>query len=388
MPRYHVTMFTPSVFGAAAPYVLAGLFELEQRGEIALDFRLQLPLPEGAYFVDEDGKVVAWGSSVSTLIVEFTVTDLSTGLRARVCCDYRDEAMLFPLRPFDTCDVIFKYHFDPHYNAALPTAHQQKVYPAGLFYTPRHPRAHHLWLMALGECLTAWRRGGWRGVRSPRSAFLAPLNRALFSFERNYSAMRTAAFFETTMRDPAAAPYAFFQTRSFDSGKRDRQAVTEERASLIRALRAALGDRFVGGFMPSEMAQRAYADCITTAPTDSEGYTKLVNQAAVVVYSRGLQGSVARKMAEYLAGGCCIVAQRFSGVLPAPLRDHQEVVYFDTPAECAARCADLLDDVLRRRQMEQRARAYYDEQVEPSAAMRRLISTALAHVSRAKRAPG
>ena len=65
--------------------------------------------------------------------------------------------------------------------------------------------------------------------------------------------------------------------------------------------------------------------------------------AEVAVYTRGLYGSLAYKMAEYLASSKCIVSESVDICLPTPLVDGKHVRWFSTHEECVERCGELLE---------------------------------------------
>src|SRR5439155_9045955 len=110
---------------------------------------------------------------------------------------------------------------------------------------------------------------------------------------------------------PPEAPVTsgiFFQTRLWqpDSTSDDAEQINLERVTLVRALREAFGTAFIGGMIPTEYAARCFPDTLTTHPTDRWSYIDLNKRSLIGIYARGLHGSIAFKMAEYLAASKCI----------------------------------------------------------------------------------
>src|SRR5690606_34946955 len=106
---------------------------------------------------------------------------------------------------------------------------------------------------------------------------------------------------------PATQLNVFYQVRCFPQVEdKDVKKIHEERSSLIRLLKSKLGNDFIGGMVPGDIANRFYKDCLTSLPTDPESYVAQIKKSAICIYTKGLQNSPARKLAEYLSQGKCI----------------------------------------------------------------------------------
>ena len=118
--------------------------------------------------------------------------------------------------------------------------------------------------------------------------------------------------------------------------------INEQRIELVASLARAFGTRFQGGLVDTPLARRMAPSLISKNYKQRE-YIAWQKTAQVAVYTRGLYGSLAYKMAEYLASSKCIVSEPIDVCLPTPLADGKHVRWFSTHAECVARCGELLE---------------------------------------------
>lgn len=77
---------------------------------------------------------------------------------------------------------------------------------------------------------------------------------------------------------------------SLGSDPADREAVNEQRAT-IRALREEVGDRFMGGFIPSEFVLAHYGDLISSNLSSRSDYIRLLKSSNIGISTAGLHGS-------------------------------------------------------------------------------------------------
>jgi len=108
-----------------------------------------------------------------------------------------------------------------------------------------------------------------------------------------------------------------------------------------------------------------------------------MKKARVVVYSRGLMGSLAFKLGEYFAASRCIVAEETSFRVPEPWVDGREMAFFGMgdgaggADEAVRRVRELVDDEPAALAMAEAAHRYYERAVKPEAAMRGILATAM-----------
>lgn len=185
---------------------------------------------------------------------------------------------------------------------------------------------------------------------------------------RQLFALPSPRMFEISPETPAQ-PLILFQTRLWSPATTDagREEINEERAHLIRTLRAAFGHRFLGGAVPTDFVRSHYPDVVTPLPFSMRAYPRLLRRPLIAVYSRGLRDSLAFKMSEYLAASRCIVGHMPRTILPAPLVEGEHLLSFTSAEECVARCEELLSRPADAEAMRQANWRYYGAQVEPAA---------------------
>jgi glycosyltransferase involved in cell wall biosynthesis len=79
-------------------------------------------------------------------------------------------------------------------------------------------------------------------------------------------------------------------------------------------------------------------------------------------------------LAEYLALGKAIISTPIAQQLPAPLHDREQIHYVDGSEKSVSEAIRLIrDDKEYRRYLENNARKYYEEYLQPESVMSRLI---------------
>ncbi len=186
----------------------------------------------------------------------------------------------------------------------------------------------------------------------------------------------------------ARAPLVLFQVRAWEpetgTNPADRERVNDDRATVIRALRGALGSKFVGGFLPSDFARRAYPKLITPSPTGVREYARLVRSATIGVSTAGLSGSNPWKLVEYLAAGLGIVSEPLTSDLPIPLQERTNLLTFTDVDQCVDHVVALASDEGRVRGMRLANTHYFREHVRPE----RVVWRSLRYADRMNRGAG
>ncbi len=156
-------------------------------------------------------------------------------------------------------------------------------------------------------------------------------------------------------------------------------ALNETRAACIRALRAAFGPRFVGGFSRTALACRRYPDCVVGADfsTRRSDYLRRLEACPVCVATTGLFGSIGWKFAEYVALSKAIVSEPLEFEVPGPMAAGDNYLEFATPQQCVDAVARLFADRDLRARMMARNRGYYLEYGAPDALVARVLHAAL-----------
>jgi hypothetical protein len=351
-------------------YALAGLYDLEHAGLIRrVRVVSSLDLHRGEIHVGLDGQFRR-----TTLRANKTtfITLRRSGRRVRLAVDFRDAASIFPEDGLQNADVLFKRSFDDHAVEIVAARYGINIEPAGVCVPARSPYGRDEMRLKANLLATSM----LNGTRIDRSVISRWLT-AWESAHRHISLARTVPL--TSQLKPAPADIQrtsiFFQTRTFNrTDDVDANEIHEDRAALIRGLRGEFGPQFVGGFIPDDLSAKRYSDCLSTVAADKPSYYSAMNQAAIVIYTRGLARSAAWKLAEYMAHGKCIVGEEVTGRFAAPLRDNDTLIMFRSVDECIRKCHELLANPQRRIALEVSARRYYEMWVDPAAGMHRLLS--------------
>jgi hypothetical protein len=359
MAQYHVKAHTDNEPRYCA-YLYCGLYDLVAEGAVQLDFKHKfLFVPREIY---------------CTLL---EVRECTTGSRRIIAIDWRDNADVLCKHKLAACDLYYKRNYIPEItNPACPAEHRDKLRPLGITLIMRGDRERPSQVIRS--------QGLWRDEKpwhrkSPRE-IMHSLYRSWKQPEVVRSRSRQQIFEADGLH--GAQNRVLFQTRAFSPESsafpEDTHATTEERAQYIRALKAALGDQFVGGFVPDAYARQHYPDCVAPEQLGQHAYMQLVRSSRICIYSRGLRDSPANKLGEYLASSRCIVSQRFKTHLPAPLEDGRDVLFFDTAEELVEKCRLLLNDEELQQRLSTGARDYYQMHVKPRQRVLQIFQEAFA----------
>lgn len=235
---------------------------------------------------------------------------------------------------------------------ARAALHWQASFRGGVAYSPL--QRLQAAASAAGRLL---RRGSVIGQTSPH-----PLAAIESSTEEHKTHQ---VFFATRVYAPEEAPEAA-----------EREAVNHRRVELIRALKAAFGDRFVGGLRPSAYAVAHFPDCVYRVEDNHAWHYRTGKQSLIHVNSTGLHGSTGWKFAEALAQQSCLVTEPCLDHLPEPLVDGVHYLVFDNVDTCVRQCRELLADPARAQAIRSAGHAYYLGAVQPEALMRSVLRRA------------
>ena len=350
-PRYLVRVRTDSELYWSAHF-FCGLYQLVERGLVQVKFTARLPLAPKEIFA-----------------TAFEVTDLHSGAARKVAIDWRDNPDMLCPNKLAACDVYFKRNIVPEITYDVcPAEFRPKLRPAGLSFAVRTRLERPLWVQMIGGLCS---KEEPILSRSPRQTL-----RRLYKVRRgpvNVRHFLRVEDFEINPRDEAGIDTArnalLFQTRAYDPAEstfpQDTARVTEERAHIIRRLRAEFKDQFVGGFTRIPYAVETFPDCLADADSAQSSYARLVKSCRICIYTRGLRNSPAFKLGEYLASGRCILAERPRTLLPKPLIHGKHLLFFRTTDELVDQCRRLLQDEALQHRLSRGALDYYRDQVRP-----------------------
>jgi hypothetical protein len=178
--------------------------------------------------------------------------------------------------------------------------------------------------------------------------------------------------------EKAGANSIMFQTRCFlHENDVDVKQIHQQRYHIIKLLRQNFPDRFLGGFVPSKIANENYGDALTNVPTAPEEYLDAMKRAKIVIYTRGLANSPAWKLAEYLSQAKVIIAEPLTAELPVPLMEGKELLYFQSDTELIEKIKMVLEDEVLATHLSKNARAYFETHIHPVQNTKRILELML-----------
>jgi hypothetical protein len=311
---------------------LTGLCALQARRDIALRY----VVPTGA---------ARWLGGDAVVVC----LDVTHGSTRRIAIDLRDGLGIS--RPIiDNVDVYLKRAFYPPEIAALPDDLARKMHAFGLNYGCRSAASTVRLLGNVGWPIV---RQGTPGLARLRQYFSTP---APSAFEQS--------------PDAAVEAKVVFQTRLWTKGEvpeSEVEPLNDGRVAMVRALRQAFGDRFVGGLVPTPFALQHYPNEITPHSSRYAQYLALKKRYLVSIYTRGVEHSLAFKLGETLAASQCLVSVPLRYALPAPLVAGEHYLSFETTDEAVSACQRLFEAPRLARSMRLANHAYYLREVEPAA---------------------
>ena len=229
---------------------------------------------------------------------------------------------------------------------------------------------------------------GAESGKEPISRYLLSTFTRAFRRRSLAGARRTVSALARSARFPLVEEYeqnsarrgsggVFFQPRAWDPSDgmdpSDRESINEYRADLIRTLRAELGPRFTGGFVPSEFARANYGGLLTTGSWARSEYLNSIRALDIGIASIGLHRSTPFKIPEYLAAGRAILSEPLHyQVGPDPGR---AMSTFVSVVDCLDQIETLLSDPHELAERQNASLAYWKDHVRPDQVMARMLRT-------------
>lgn len=361
----------PSLEFNQSSYIHTGLFELEKIG--AIKCRSQF------YYKHHRGRISTEKGEISRTnhyqekTSFYKLIDKNNKRIYIFAVDTYDIPYYFSEYALNNCDYIFKRNYNSKYIDILDDKIKNKIYPLGLTFMVRSLNERYLSLKLISTIFE-----NIRLLYFDSAVFNKTVSTSLKIYDKYLKYISTRSIENFNYYSSKNDKLVIFQTRCFPNIQDpDVFAIHEQRAELIRTLKKRLGGKFIGGFIPDEISTKYYPDCVTSLPSDPHSYLKLVKSAAIGIYTRGLAFSPAWKMAEYLSQGKCIVAEPLYTELPVPLEDNKHLIYFNDAEECADICHRLINDPVQMNELSKNARIYYEQNVEPSKNIQRIINIIL-----------
>lgn len=259
--------------------------------------------------------------------------------------DLFDSPVTYHEKSLARCDFYYKRSYAARY---VPVSYAQKVLPFGLNY----------------GCSTRWSR---LEVLS-----LFARHRQMPTGLKSYVTSPTPAAFELAPTEPYQVAI-FFQTRLWSLRELGSDDTLEEvngfRVKLVQELKKTFGTRYMGGLVPTIEASD-YPELHTKLPTFRWKFPACLRPPTIGIYTRGLHGSNAFKLAEYLASSKFIIGQQLAHTLPAPLGICHSI--HETVDGILSACDSALSKPARLLEIRHASWHYYQSQLRYDRLMSRL----------------
>ncbi|MCU0490253.1 MAG: hypothetical protein MUD01_01500 [Chloroflexaceae bacterium] len=150
------------------------------------------------------------------------------------------------------------------------------------------------------------------------------------------------------------------------------------RANFVAACRSLAGLRFEGGLVARNAEEaRGWEEFLVAQPIEFPIYLERIKRSTVVFNTPAVHGCHGWKLGEFLALGKAIISTPLLRAMPAPLVHGDHVHFVDGSVEATrAAVEQICRDNTYRRHLEQNARAYYLEHVQPRRAIERMLAVA------------
>ncbi len=373
MYKYDVLFFVAS--GAIhTNYVVNGLLKLEKENLIRLKFKRMPYQSRNRLNIDENG-VISRSFRPYSWCPELEIVENTTGKKVRIAIDLQDWDTIFSYHSVKNCDMIFKRAFTEA-SKRMSEYGNIPILPAGIDHSAE---VDSLKYQNLLRSQIFWDRIFY-GLDNPKEILRylkGWIKKKIVRFKVPDKEIKNRKV--TSLNDIPARPYVFFQVEYKYWNNAHSKRLNGGRAKIIRVLREALGERFIGGMYFKQDAPEEFLDCVTNVPHSREIYLQFVKEATIVVCTNGFGESIPWKLPEYLQMGKCIVAEPLQHVIPVTL-SADEVMFFENVEQCPALCEKLLQTDQQRAKMGLRAKQYYEENVRPDRSVLRMIEISLQHV--------
>lgn len=372
-PPYTVIIHTPQELNHSS-YIQTGLFVLAHEGLINVEVKFSMARNIGVLSVDEDGSVLIDNRAFPKASY-YTLIDSLSNKRITFASDQYDSAFHFSKAALENCDFYFKRNYESSTVGFLNSNYSNKIHALGLTFRVQSSLIISQNKLKLGVLLSnLWLNIKWdRLLFSRLKTSYKITSKHIYSNRENRNIERFEKYkvqteFQTIL----------FQTRCFlHENQKDVKQIHQQRYRIIKLLRKEFPQRFLGGFVPSKIAEKHYGDALTNVPTAPVEYLNAVKKAGIVIYTRGLVNSPAWKMAEYLSQGKVIIAEPLTAELPVPLIDGKEVLYFRSDAELVAKIKLVSENQELAKTLSQNARAYFEKHVHPVQNVKRILELML-----------
>ena len=319
----------------------------------------------------------------------FWVAVESEGNQATTFCfdmtDWPDIASPYGL---DRCSVYVKRSYSATLINNLPSKLRRKIVPYGFYFACAGTYSDletwtifYYWLNTLNSRFVTVIRHGYvldATKRFIKAVLKLMLNRQSIPDFLPLSHLTSMdggdykVFYQARLWDPAT--HKSFTLKTIEE-------INQTRIALVTQLRAALGEAYIGGIVPSAYAKKHCPELITPHGSDWASYLNLLSRCKIVVTDTGLHGSIGSKVGEYFGAGRCIVTEAINFVVPQPPEDGKHWFTYTTVEECIKICQNLIDNPVQVDAVCNHARAYYQDYVDPTKTVVDILRTGISRAS-------
>ncbi|MEH6764520.1 MAG: glycosyltransferase [Aequorivita antarctica] len=372
MPNYTIIIHTPQELNHSS-YIQTGLFELEKMGFINVEVQLYIKKNKGTLTVNKHGNITKTTRPHPKTSC-YTLIDRSSNKKITFATDLYDFAEHFSEAALNNCDYYFKRNFESRVVASIQHNSKAKIHKLGITFGNHSKYKQGSFKFFLGLFLTNLR------LNFKRDRYVLKRIFKTYKVQKKHwqfiNTSRNISRFENF--EKASENSIMFQTRCFLHEKdEDVKQIHQQRYHLIKLLRQHFPDTFMGGFVPSKVANKNYSDALTNVPTAPEKYLDAMKKAKIVIYTRGLANSPAWKMAEYLSQGKVIIAEPLTTELPVPLMEGKELLCFHNDTELIEKIKMALEDEPLAAHLSKNARTYFEKHVHPVQNTKRILELML-----------
>ena len=160
--------------------------------------------------------------------------------------------------------------------------------------------------------------------------------------------------------------------------KLEREYINDMRVSIIKGLKAKLGENFIGGLSDTEYTRSKYPELLLSKSiTNRNNYLKQLRKVDICIGSMGLHQSIGWKTAEYIAFSKAIINEKLNYDVTGNFKESENYLSFSTAKECINHVEYLINNPQEIIRMQQNNYNYYMTYLRPD----RLILNTLNKVS-------
>ena len=346
-------------------FVVKGLLDLEENGEIILKFKkLPILLHNRCEFSNGKFKFIKKGYP---WCIELEIKSLSSNKIVRIGIDLQDWVNQFSYHSIKNCELIFKRATTKKSIGLINNYKKSFVKPFGPNCKATILDKRFLKITRL----IFLRNLIIKGLLNPRKV----IGKAM-EWMKMKKSLKNNITKIVTLKNPPDMNYIFFQVQYHDWDSPLSEKINQYRATLIRLLKTEFKDQFCGGMWFENQIVPNYKDCLTNIDTDYSNYNRFLKNASIVISTEGFGNSIPWKLVEYMENGRCIVSQQNEHNFRYPI-DNDTISNFKTPKECVELCKTLLNDNEKIIKMGDKSFSYYENNIKPRMVMKQILNESM-----------